>query len=313
MRATSPSRRWPATMAAVLMLASSAATLAQDATGGRTPIVQPDSAAAQVLRMVYKGQFSYVRIERAEAQATAGQHPVPVAPEVLRASLAALRVGKAADEPLFNDDELAEIVPPLVKALAELQPAQELAFAVAGRHGGWTALAARVVTTGRMFRSAAGLQLIVGLAHRPFESQYRATGYLIPFEPGRRAEAVDLSVVITGMPPGAGAARPDWVTLTLAPVPAQAAAPVSGPAPAATAAATVVAPVPAAAPAAAAPAAAAPAPAAAAPAAAAPRQRDAAFFEEQEARLRALKRLRDGGLITEEEFQLKRKQVLDQL
>ena len=150
---------------------------------------------------------------------------------------------------------------------------------------------------------AAGLQLIVGLAHRPFESQYRATGYLIPFEPGRRAEAVDRSVVITGMPPGAGAARPDWVTLT----------PVSIPAPAATAAATVVAPVPAAAPAAAAPAAAAPAPAAAAPAAAAPRQRDAAFFEEQEARLRALKRLRDGGLITEEEFQLKRKQVLDQL
>lgn len=309
MRATSPSRRWPATIAAALMLGAGAAALAQDATGGRPRVTQPDSAAAQVLRTVYKGEFAYVRIERAQAQAAPGLHPVQLAPEVLRAALAALRIGKAADEALFNDDELAEIVPPLVKALAELQPAQDLAFAVAGRHGGWTALAARVVTTGRMFRSAAGLQLIVGLAHRPFESQYRATGYLIPFEPGRRAEVVDPAAVISGMPLSVGAARPDWVTLTLAPAAAQAAAPVSSPPPApapaatAAAAASVVPAAPAAAATAVAPA----------PAAAATRSRDAAFYEEQETRLRALKRLRDGGLITEEEYQQKRKQVLDQL
>jgi hypothetical protein len=43
------------------------------------------------------------------------------------------------------------------------------------------------------------------------------------------------------------------------------------------------------------------------------RPRDAAFFEEQENRLRALKRLRDNGLISEEEYQAKRREVLDQL
>jgi hypothetical protein len=43
------------------------------------------------------------------------------------------------------------------------------------------------------------------------------------------------------------------------------------------------------------------------------RPRDAAFFEEQELRLRALKRLRDGGLITEEEYQQKRREVLERL
>ncbi|MBL8353040.1 MAG: SHOCT domain-containing protein [Burkholderiaceae bacterium] len=310
MRAARRFPRCPAAIAAALMLCSGAAALAQDATGGRPPLVQPDSAAARVVRMVYKGEFAYVRIEAAEAQASPGLHPVAVAPELLRGSLAALRVGKAADEPLFSDAELAEIVPPLTRALAELQPNQDLAFAVAGRHGGWTPLAARVVTTGRMFRSAAGLQLIVGLAQRSFESQYRATGYLIPFEPGRRAEVVDRTAAITGMPPGAGAARPDWVTLTLAPAPAAATAP--GPAaataaPAAPAAAAAVTPA-----AAAVPAAPATAPAAAAAPAAA-RSRDSAFYEEQEARLRGLKRLRDGGLITEEEFQQKRKQVLDQL
>lgn len=41
--------------------------------------------------------------------------------------------------------------------------------------------------------------------------------------------------------------------------------------------------------------------------------RDAAFFEEQELRLRTLERLRKGGLITEAEFQQKRKEVLDLL
>jgi len=312
MCATNPSRRWPAALALTLLLTSGAAALAQGGTGGRTPIVQPDSAVGQVVRTVYRGEFSYVRIERAEAQAAPGLHPVVVAPELLRASLATLRFGPEADEPLFNDDELTEIVPPLVTALGALQPTQDVSFAVAGRHGGWKGLASRVVTTGRMFRSPSGLQLIVGLGQRSFESQYLATGYLIPFEPGRRAEVVDRAAVVSGAPRSAGAGRPDWVTLLLAAVPAPAAAataatptpvaPVATAAPATAAAAPV--PAPAVAPAAA---------AAAAPVAAPSRPRDAAFFEEQEARLRTLKRLRDSGLISEEEYQQKRKQVLDLL
>jgi hypothetical protein len=229
----------------------------------------------------------------------------------LRAALAALRFGPAADEPLFNDDELTEIVPPLVRGLGELQPTQDLAFAVVGRHGGWKGLASRVVTTGRMFRSGAGLQLIVGLAQRSFESQYLATGYLFPFEPGRRAEMVDRASVVTGAPAGAGAARTDWVLLTLAVVPAQtAAAPAPASAPAiAPASAPVVAPAAAAA-APLAPATVAPA----APAAATPsRPRDAAYFDELEYRLRTLKRLRDDGLISEDEYQQKRREVLEKL
>jgi hypothetical protein len=41
--------------------------------------------------------------------------------------------------------------------------------------------------------------------------------------------------------------------------------------------------------------------------------RDAAFLEEQENRLRTLKRLRDANLVTEEEYQRKRKEILDAL
>jgi hypothetical protein len=92
--------------------------------------------------------------------------------------------------------------------------------------------------------------------------------------------------------------------------PAAPAAPIVPAVPTAAAAATA----PAAAPAAPRAAAAAPAPppgAAASAARAGPR--DAAYFEEQELRLRSLKRLRDANLISEEEYRKKRREILDRL
>jgi len=235
--------------------------------------------------------FSFVRIERAEPQAAPSQHPLVVSDATLRAALAPLRNARQKDEPLFNDDELAEIVPPLVRALGEVKPDQDVAFAVAGRHGGWMALVPRSVTTGRLFRNADELQLIVGMVQEPFESQFLATGYLVPFESGRRAAPFDKAVAIA---PASGAPRrADWVSLTLVSAPS----------------------VPTAAPVAATPAAALPSapPAAAANTAPASRPRDPAFFEEQEQRLATLKRLRDRGLISEEEYQQKRREILSQL
>ncbi len=112
------------------------------------------------------------------------------------------------------------------------------------------------------------------------------------------------------MQPGAAAAVPAPVAPAAAtPAPAggwgQPLTPAAAPkatAPAAAAAPAAV--LPAAAAAAAAPRA---APVAPAPA------RDAAYFEEQELRLRTLKRLRDAGLLSEAEYLQKRKEVLDRL
>lgn len=59
--------------------------------------------------------------------------------------------------------------------------------------------------------------------------------------------------------------------------------------------------------------AAASAPATAAAPAAPPRVRDAAYLEEQERRLHALRRLREANLITEEEYQRKRREIIDAL
>ncbi len=272
-----------AVLAAALVMAPPAA-LAQTGVAGHTRVSPKDSAAGRVVRTLHQGEFSFVRVERAEPGAAASQHPVSVTPEVLRAALASVRHVKADGEPLFNDDELAEIVPALVRGLGALRPDEDLSFAVAGRHGGLGFMTPRSVTTGRLFATAEGLQLIVGLARLPFESQYLATGYVPAFEPGRRAAGVDKNVAIR--PASGTARRADWVSLVLAP--AAAAAPTAG----------VV------------PAAAAPAAAAVVPPATPARPRDPAFFEEQENRLRALKRLRDANLITEDEYQMKRREIL---
>ncbi len=113
-----------------------------------------------------------------------------------------------------------------------------------------------------------------------------------------------------GAPPGAPAAA-IAVPAVVAPAPVPAALPAPTLAvPAAPAAPTP----PLVAPATPAPKAAPAAAAAAPPAAPAPaKPRDAAFFEEQEQRLRTLKRLREAGLISEDEYQAKRREVLSAL
>lgn len=109
-----------------------------------------------------------------------------------------------------------------------------------------------------------------------------------------------------GSAAAAGAAAPAPVAATATPP-----ATTTITSPATPPAAVPPAPLPATLAASAAPAASA---ARAAAAASAPaRVRDAAYLEEQENRLRTLKRLRDANLITEEEYQRKRKEIIDAL
>lgn len=287
-----PSGAWRPVSCAALLACAASVAFAQSPSGRAERFI-PDSSADRVVSTVYADTHEYVRIERAEPGAPASLHPAVVSTEQLRAALSPLR-NAAKDEELFSEDELKTLVPALAKALATAQPNQDVAFAVTGRHGGFGPLVPRTVTTGRVFRSADGLQLITGMVWAQFEGQFRATGVRIAFEPGRRAAPVDASVRIAA--PNGRNVRSDWVSVLVAP-PAAAPVPAAMPAPVA----------PAAAPAAVAPA---------APAAVAPppqRPRDAGFFEEQEQRLRTLKRLHDNGLISDEEYRQKRYEVLQQL
>jgi hypothetical protein len=282
-----------------------------------TEQVSRDSAAPRTVAMVYQGIFNYVRIERAEDGAAPNLHPLEISEEDLTSLLVPIRLGT---KPLFNQDDLEEIVPHLVKALARAQAGQDISFAVAGRHSGFGWLAARDVTTARLFNTPAGLQLIVGLAHRRFEDQFKATGTIIPFEPGRRAGPLPdpVSLKLAG---AAGAqVRADWVVLKPTAM-AQAAMPMAPAAPAmpaVPAAPEQAAPPPAAQATPATPAVQPPAAAAATgttaparPAASAPGA-DARYRDASE-RLKTIERLRAAGLISQQEYDDKRKQILQDL
>jgi hypothetical protein len=157
------------------------------------------------------------------------------------------------------------------------------------------------VTTARVFRRDGQLNVIAGLVRRDFESQFRGSGLLIAFEPGQRAQAVERSAKLAVAPGSGSQVRDDWIALSTS---VAAAAPAAAPA----AATPAVAPAAAAAGAA---SAAMPSTPAAAPA---PAAKDAdALYRSTAERLRALEKLRKDGLITEAEYQEKRRQILREL
>ena len=162
--------------------------------GGQPVQIAKDSAVGNVVAKVYDGRVAYVRIETRERNAPLNQHPVAIEPTALRALLTRVQLPDSGNEPLFDAAELDEIVAPLTLALARVLPEQDVSFAVSGQHGMLGALIPRSATTVRVFFAEGRMNLIFGLVRQDWESRFRATGYVIPFEPGKRGSVVDRNV-----------------------------------------------------------------------------------------------------------------------
>ena len=261
-------------------------------------------------------EFTAVAIQPRETGSSPNQHPVSLQPEALRQQLAAVTTTvNGAQQPLFATDELNELVGPLTQALANAGPNEDVVLVSSSRREGGI-LAAPTAVTARLFVQGGALQFVVHDARFEFYDTYRGTHVEPTFTYGSRT---------AGGKPGnaalksasAASTRADWLAIPLAMPTAAAAVPAApgGAAPAAVAPAVPVVTAPAAAAAGtAAPAAVLPAPMPAPAAAPAPRKpMDAAGAEDIERRLETLKRLRDRNLITEEEYQQKRKEILQLL
>lgn len=223
--------------------------------------------------------FSWVKRVPAEAGAAPNAQPAAVRPEALQSLLGAVQVMvDDRPEPLFAPEELKGLVKALSEALALARPGEDLLLlSTAKRQGGFMETALGL--TARLFVAEGALNLLVHDARLDFLGRYAAEHRLPDFAYGSRAQAGGTRLQV----PGARAVRADWLAL---PLPA---------APAATPAAPVPAPAAVAAP---------------APVAPAPAPRDEAFYEAQALRLKALKKLRDEGLLSEAEYQQKREAIL---
>lgn len=258
------------------------------------------------------GDYSWVQLVDKERGAPDNQHPANLTGEQLKAVLGSVQTtvdGKTA--PLFSSIELGELVDPLSKAFANAKPGEDVLLVTSARHEGFEFTP--VAVTARLFMQGGALNLIVHDARYQFFNQARGSNHPPSFTFGSRESA---GADPLGSNQGANRRR-DWLALEVGRGTSVAAPAVQVPGPITPAGATPAAPAPvpaAAAPAAvAAPAAAAPVAPLAPPAAAAPPVHDKAWYDQVEMRLEALKRLRDRNLITEDEYQKKRREILDAL
>lgn len=233
-------------------------------------------------------EFSSLRLAPREAGSALNEHPARIDGETLRQLLAQLRTeSREGSQPLFAPDELAEVTEPLTQALANASADDDVLLLSSSRRGGGL-LTQPMAVTARLFVQGGHLNVIVNDTRFEFYNRFRATGTAPEFTFGSRQKA-GAGVIQAG---SGASRRPDWVALSLAANPRP--APSSSGVPAAAVLPAGPAPV----------LAAEPAPAAL------PRARDPHFADEIEQRLLTLKRLRDKGLISEEEYQNKRNEIL---
>jgi len=289
------------------LLAPIAVQAQADSSTGRSVTSTPVRGATgrQLWRL---SDYTTIELVAREPGAPENQHPYVAEPNTLHAWLQQIQaVRGGAAKPLFAIDELNNILPSLVEALARARPDQDVAVVSAARHEDNTFFSISAVTA-RLFAVDGHLNIIVHDARFDFYDTARGSGMAPHFTVGSR------SAEGTGPVQSASATnkRFDWLVLgTVAPAaavpvpPAGVPAPVAPPAAMAPPAPAGVAPV--APPAPVAPAAAPMPPAAPAPAVAPPAP---AAEQDAEARLTKLKRLYEKGLITKSEYDKKRAEII---
>ena len=223
-------------------------------------------------------EFTRIELAPRETGAEPSQHPAAVQAEALRQQLAQIQVvGRNGTQALFAADELTDLVVPLAQALGRAGPGDEVLLLSSSRREG-DIFASPTAVTARLFVQGGSLQLVVRDARFEFFDAYRGTNVAPRFGFGSRTVAGGATLQRAG----ATNRRPDWLSIPLQ-------APASASLPAALAPAVSMAPPPA------------------------RKALDAAAVDDIERRLETLKRLREKGLINEDEYQQKRKEILQLL
>jgi len=245
---------------------------------GQAPAAATTSANAKQ-RVWQVREFSRIELVAREAGAEPNQHPATVSADVLRQQLAQVQfTGRNGAQALFSADEVGELVGPLAQALGRAGPGDDVLLLSSARRAGDIFVSPLAVTV-RLFVQGGQLQFIVHDARFEFYDVYRGTQALPRFSYGSRSAAGAVSVQSAGVTNR----RADWLAI---PLQAVAAPVVAAPA------AAVVAPP---------------------PAAPVRKALDAPAVEDIERRLETLKRLREKNLITEDEYQQKRREILQLL
>lgn len=293
-----------------------AVTLTACAADGSTLLTPTDAAtqpAASGQTVWRAQQVGWVRLVEAEPGAGSLDHPVQLDP----ASVAAVLRGLTVEYPelersndVFTDDEIEVLVPALVRALATAGPDQDVAFATTANRRLTLFVNRPSVNTARVFFDDGKLNIILGHVNTGYTEQFDDAGYLRDFEPGTRRGPVSIGEdwIVDSRTGGWERRREDWMAAPVqrdsGPLPelvrndpaggAQDAATAGEPRPAADDTAPAATP-------------------AAAAQSAPPRRTEEDQYDALKRRLEVLKEMHAEGLITDEEYDSKRSELLDEL
>jgi hypothetical protein len=288
------------------------------------PVLSPPSVA----RVIWEDRESFVRLDDAGRDAMPNEHPADFSVDEVTAMLGALQVvpRKAKQSvPLFTVEELQILGPHIVTALAQASPSQDVRFRSRGAHSESVFLGRKLlVSEGVLFVSDGRLNVIFNRLQEEARKRnvygQRDEDFYSADEPSRQREA-KLSRATLLSSPGVeqkldgGAVRQDWVLIDpdASGYAASEPAPSAAPATAATGAPATGDAAPAAAAAAGAAAAGVAASGATDPGAATSAPASGGDYVPLEERLRRLKALRDEGLITEDAYLEKMRELLLEL
>lgn len=180
--------------------------------------IAPGSGEAAERRLLWESREQFVALEPREIAGN-NAHPLEIEPDRLRAQLRALRLQPSVDEkavPLFTNDSVTTLVEYLQQGLRQASPREDVTFAVIGLYDALYGLAKQPqVNTGRLFVQDGRLNLIIGLAHR--EVKEREDRRLFPFTPGSRMVKASAPWVLQ-LPPepsGMKLVQQNWVAIPL--------------------------------------------------------------------------------------------------
>lgn len=238
---------------------------------------------------IYRSDDNYVRLDPIEPGAPANSHPFVVSVDQLSRLLARIKVSGAASisaVPVFSKEEMDRIAGPLSQALSKAAPNQDVTFAVASPRGIFGAYSVDAITTGRLFVHDDSLNLIFGVVQQRVGGDMLDQGHTPEIAPGRRARRIDLSWKIEAGGAQFHERRGDWLVFDRSAIPAPT-PPAMRQAPETGATST-------------------------GEAATAPTTIERKE-QEIENRLRVLDRLKEKGVITEQEYRERRSEILQEL
>lgn len=181
----------------------------------------PSTASGARRDTLWQSRDQFVALEQQDGPAgapTASDHPADVAPDRIVTLLGAVQLlteGGGPAIPLLTKASLATLAPHLNQGLHRATGGQDVTFAIIGLHDTSLGLVKKPrVTTGRLFVKDGRLNLIVGQAQQDVNEL--ADRRLDPFIPGERQSVAPGGWSLQAAEaPAAGIIRRDWIALPL--------------------------------------------------------------------------------------------------